>query len=161
MSKDATRVADLHRDGKANCAQAMLSVYGKYFGLSEEMAIKIASGFGGGMGHMGKTCGAVTGAFMVLGGLTYENENPNARSEVYSLVQEFTKRFIARSGSICCKDLLGYDFSTDEGARIIREQKLTSTVCPKLDQCAGEIVEELITEKLPNRFNTVTSKRQP
>jgi C_GCAxxG_C_C family probable redox protein len=31
------------------------------------MALKIASGFGGGMGRLAETCGAVTGAFMVLG----------------------------------------------------------------------------------------------
>lgn len=149
MSKDSEQVADLHRAGKLNCAQAMLSTYGKKFGLSEEMAIKVASSFGGGMGQMGKTCGAVTGAFMVLGGLAYETDNPNARSEVYSLVKDFTQRFISRNGSICCKTLLGYDFSSEEGARIIREKKLVSTICPQLDQCAAEIVEELIAEKLP------------
>jgi C_GCAxxG_C_C family probable redox protein len=153
MSKDSEQVARLHRDGKLNCAQAMLSTYGKKFGLSEELAIKMASGFGGGMGQMGETCGAVTGAFMVLGGLVYEASNPNARSEVYSLIRDFTQRFISRNGSINCKTLLGYDFSTEEGTRIIRERKLVSTICPGLDQCAAEIVEELIAEKLPHLLN--------
>ena len=54
MSVDTDRVVALHLEGKANCAQAMLMVYGKYCGVSEELAMKLAAGFGGGMGGMGK-----------------------------------------------------------------------------------------------------------
>ncbi|MGA2258902.1 MAG: C-GCAxxG-C-C family protein [Thermoguttaceae bacterium] len=50
-----------------NCSQAVLSAYAGQLGLDEETAAKIASGFGGGMGRMADTCGAVTGAYMVLG----------------------------------------------------------------------------------------------
>ena len=47
-----------------NCSQAILSAYAEHFGLEEETAMKVAAGFGGGMGRLGRTCGAVTGAFM-------------------------------------------------------------------------------------------------
>ena len=50
-----------------NCSQAVLSVYAEEFGLCRETALKIACGYGGGMGRMALTCGAVTGAFMVIG----------------------------------------------------------------------------------------------
>lgn len=155
MSKDAKLVAALHRDKVMSCSQAILLVYGKYFGLSEEMALKLASGFGGGMGHMGNTCGAVTGAFMVLGGLVYEIDNPNARNEIYNLIQEFTRRFISEHGSINCRDLLGCDISTQAGYDIIREKKLTTTICPKLDQFAAELIEDLAAEKLQSSCRTV------
>jgi C_GCAxxG_C_C family probable redox protein len=128
----------------------MLSVYGKYFGLPEETAVKIAAGFGGGMAHLGETCGAVTGAILVLGGLAYEPDKPDARPQLYSLIQEFTKRFIARNGSICCTDLLGHDMSTEEGLSAVREQKLVPTLCPKFDKCAAELIEEIIAEKRPH-----------
>ena len=50
-----------------SCAQAVLSAYGPQYGLDRELALKVAGAFGGGMGHMGQVCGAVTGAFMVIG----------------------------------------------------------------------------------------------
>lgn len=148
MSKDTDQVVTLHQEGKANCSQAMLLVYGKYFGVPEDLAMKVASGFGGGMGGMGMTCGSVSGAIAVLG-LTYEIGNPGAKASVYALVKEFTKRFTARHGSIICNDLLGHDMSTPDGMQIIREKKLFSTVCSMVDRSAAEIVEELLAERFP------------
>ncbi|HWR31109.1 MAG TPA: C-GCAxxG-C-C family protein [Negativicutes bacterium] len=148
MTEDSARVVTLHNEGGINCSQAILCVYGKYFGVPEELAIKVATALGAGMGGMGKTCGAVTGAFLVLG-LTYEIGNPGSRGEVYSLVKEFTKKFIARHGSISCAELLGYDMGTEEGLKMIREQKLTKTICPGIDKSAAELVEELLVGKLP------------
>src|SRR5512143_1761565 len=49
-----------------NCTQAVLSTYGPQFGLDRESAVRLAKAFGSGMG-MGETCGAVTGALMVIG----------------------------------------------------------------------------------------------
>jgi C_GCAxxG_C_C family probable redox protein len=146
ISEDAQRVADLHQNSGLNCSQAMLSVYGKKFDLPEQTAIKVASAFGAGMGGMGNVCGAVTGAFLVLG-LTYEIGNPTARQDIYHLVQEVARRFTARHGSISCNELLGFDISTAEGLKTIREKKLTSTICPLLDSSAAAILEELLAEK--------------
>ena len=41
------------------CSQALLSAYGAQFGLDREVALRIADGFGGGMGRMGerRDCG--------------------------------------------------------------------------------------------------------
>jgi len=50
-----------------NCAQAVFSTYSSEFGLEPELALRISSSFGGGMGYIGETCGAVTGAFMLIG----------------------------------------------------------------------------------------------
>lgn len=150
MSKDVAEVVARHMGGKMNCAQAVLSVYGKHFGLPEEIAVKVAVGLGGGMGCMGKTCGAVTGAFLVLG-LTYEMNQPDSRNEIYALVREFTAKFKARHDSISCSELLGYDMSTTEGMNAIREKKLTSIICPKLDQSAAEILEEMLAGYLDRR----------
>jgi C_GCAxxG_C_C family probable redox protein len=80
---------------------------------------------------MGNVCGAVTGAFLVLG-LTYEIGSPTARQDIYHLVQEVARRFTARHGSIFCNELLGFNISTAEGLREIRKKKLTSTICPRV-----------------------------
>lgn len=145
MSKNVDQVVSIHREGRLNCAQAILSVYGPIYGLDKVTAIKLASCFGAGMGRMGETCGAVTGAFMVLG-LTYKHEDPKARDKAYSLVRLFRDKFVARNGSIRCKDLLGYDIDTEEGMRMIKEKKLTAAICPKIDQDAAEILEEILSE---------------
>lgn len=148
MSVDTGRVVALHLEGKANCAQAMLMVYGKYFGVTEELAMKLAAGFGGGMGGMGKTCGAVSGAIAVLG-LTYEIGNPAAKASVYALVKEFAKRFTDRHSTLICNELLGHDISTPGGIQIVREKKLFSTICPMVDRSAAEILEELLAARFP------------
>lgn len=49
-----------------NCCQSVLLPFCAQCGISEEQAIRLGSHFGGGMRH-GGTCGAVTGALMVLG----------------------------------------------------------------------------------------------
>lgn len=129
-----------------SCSQAIFSTYGEIFGLDREMALRIAGGFGGGMGRMGGTCGAVTGAFMVIGlkyGMTNEADK-EAKEKTYALVKEFAEQFQARNGSIICNELLGYDISTPEGLKAIHENNLFKTLCPKLVQDSAEILEELL-----------------
>ena len=128
------------------CSQALLSAYSAKFGLDRETALRIADGFGGGMGSMGETCGAVTGAFMVIGlkhGRTVV-EDRDAHRKTNSLVNDFMRLFKHRNGSIVCRELLGCDISTPEGLNSAREKKLFTTVCPKYIQDAAEIVEELL-----------------
>lgn len=122
-------------------------MYGLRFGLDREIALKIAGAFGSGMG-MGETCGAVTGAFMVIGlkhGKTKADNNA-AKETTYELVKELTSRFSARNGSIKCKELLGCDLSTPEGMEAVIEKKLFITLCPKFVQDAAEILEAFLKE---------------
>ena len=58
--------AGLHGQG-ANCAQAVLCAFAGELGLDAETAMRAATGFGGGMGRLAGTCGAVTGAIMAIG----------------------------------------------------------------------------------------------
>ena len=58
--------AKLDHERLFNCAQAMLGAYAEELGLDRAQALKVATGFGGGMGRMGGTCGVITGAYMVL-----------------------------------------------------------------------------------------------
>ena len=65
MNRAETAVATFK--GGFNCSQAVLSVFCEELGLDKETAARIAGGFGGGIGHLGETCGAVTGAIMAMG----------------------------------------------------------------------------------------------
>ena len=51
-----------------NCCQSVVLSFADALGLSREQAFALTSHFGSGMRH-GSTCGAVTGALLVLGGL--------------------------------------------------------------------------------------------
>ena len=142
--KKVFEAVDRFKNGYA-CSQAIFSVYGQALGIEHEEAMGIASGFAGGM-RLGETCGAVTGAFMVLGRRywTAEGENQNERTKVYEKVKAFTAMFEKRNKTIVCKKLLGCDISTPEGLKTAQEQDLFNTVCTKLVQDAAEIIEEII-----------------
>jgi C_GCAxxG_C_C family probable redox protein len=123
-----------------NCCQAVLSTYGPRFGLERESALKIAGGFGGGIGHLGESCGAVTGALMVIG----LKGDASAPELTYSLVDRFLEKFKARQGSILCRELLGYDISTPQGLQAIKDRGLFDNLCPKFVRASAEILEEIL-----------------
>jgi C_GCAxxG_C_C family probable redox protein len=141
----ATEAAALLNNSPLNCAQSVLSVFCEELGLDKNNALKVALAFGGGMGRTGGRCGAVTGAYVVLGLRPYPDiSSPVERKEkVYSLVQEFNRRFSALNKSLNCTDLLGYDMSKAEGLAAARSNKAISRVCPKLVADAVTILEEM------------------
>ena len=49
-----------------DCSQVVAGAFAEEMGMTEEEARKVSACFGGGM-MCGETCGAVTGALMVLG----------------------------------------------------------------------------------------------
>lgn len=129
-----------------NCSQSVLAGFSESLGLDRATAAKLATGMGGGMGRMGQTCGAVSGAFLALGlkhgGATAQDKE--AKDKTYRLVREFAARFKARNGSLQCRELLGCDISTEAGFAEARQKGLLTTVCPKMVRDAGEILEELL-----------------
>ena len=144
MSAKSEQAVERFRKG-FNCSQAVLSSYSEQFGLECEKAFKVATGFGGGM-RMGDTCGAVTGALMILG-LKYGNttaEDKKAKAKTYTKVEEYTNRFKARNDSVTCRELLGCDLSTPEGMKEAKDKNLFSSICPKMVQDAVEILEEML-----------------
>ncbi|HEX9059767.1 MAG TPA: C-GCAxxG-C-C family protein [Clostridia bacterium] len=127
-----------------NCSQAVLSAFCEDFGLNKSLALKIACSFGGGMA-LGETCGAVTGAFMVLGLKYGQNDSEDAYSKAINklMVKDFVSRFRKLNGSICCKDLLEYDLSDENQLNAARQSGIFKTKCPKYVKDAVEILEEM------------------
>ncbi len=130
---------------KMNCAQSVLTAFSEELGIKKELATKLAMGFGGGMGRTGRTCGAVTGAYMVLGlKYKYQAEKPQENKDrVYQLIREFDEKFTRIYGSTACKELLGCDLNTPEGSAAANERGLFTTLCPKFVKGAVEIVERM------------------
>lgn len=130
------------------CSQAVFSTFAPKLGLDREIAMKISTPFGGGMARMGEICGAVTGAFMVIG-LKYGNVSDwrvkdKEKENTYRLSAEFVNKFKSHHGSIKCKEILGCDLSTPEGRKLAEEKNLFNTLCPEFVRNAAKIVEEIL-----------------
>ena len=129
-----------------SCSQAVLSAFAPGLGLDRQTALRVAAAFGGGMARMGQTCGAVSGALMVIG-LKHGHvaaQDKAAKEKTYALVREFVDQFRARNGSLLCRELLGYDIGTPEGMQLVREKGLSTSICSRLVRDAAEILERLV-----------------
>ena len=109
IDKRVEKAKRLFKEGGYNCCQAVVLAYNDIFGIDDNTAAALASGFGGGMGRMREVCGSVSG-MVLLAGLLKPAADPSdkaARTGNYALVQELAAEFKALNGSIICKELLG------------------------------------------------------
>ena len=129
-----------------NCAQSVVWAFCDEVGLEKNVLLKLATGFGGGMGHQQEVCGAITGAILVLGAKFGRGENdPRANTDAtYTKVHELFARFYNRHGACLCSQLLpNCDLNTEAGRQKFKEQNLRETVCKECVRDAARIVEEL------------------
>jgi C_GCAxxG_C_C family probable redox protein len=135
-----------------NCAQAVLFAYGPDLGLDTETALKIATGFGGGMGRRGEVCGAVTGGILALGlkcGRGGQQERSVAEV-AYQKTRDLMAAFERTHGSCTCRTLLGgCDLQTPQGQQHFKEQDLLHKTCAKCVQTVGEILAGILEPSAP------------
>jgi C_GCAxxG_C_C family probable redox protein len=128
------------------CSQSILMTFASHFDLQPDTAAKLGAPFGGGVARRGETCGAVNGAFMVLG-LKYGHisaEDQESKEASYRGVQEFIAQFQERNGSIICNELLDCDISTPEGLQSAYDAQLFNTRCLKFVGDAAEILNQIM-----------------
>lgn len=130
------------RFSQFNCAQTVFSLFAPELGIDEKTALKIASGFGGGMA-CAETCGAVTGAYMVLGlRHGHSTSDPESKAFTKNQVKKFNDLFTQKHGSLICKKLTGYDISTVEGAAAASEANVFKTRCPEFIKTSCKLLEK-------------------
>jgi C_GCAxxG_C_C family probable redox protein len=133
-----------HQEGY-NCAQSVILAFAERYNLDKDLAARLAAGLGGGMGRAARTCGAVTGAIIVLG-LQHGSHPPmdkEAKEQAYAIARQFQAEFQARRGALDCRDLLGVDISTPEGLARARAEKLFQG-CDGYITTAVQILLEMI-----------------
>jgi C_GCAxxG_C_C family probable redox protein len=144
MTKQQKEI-EYHRN-KFNCSQAVFAVMGTNFGLSEDDCLKVACAFGGGMGRLQYTCGAVAGALMALG-LKYGmalNDPEEKKLLTYAKTKEFFNEFEKLHGSTNCMELLnGLNMNDPDDFKKIKDQNLFEIRCEKYIVDAINIVEKL------------------
>jgi C_GCAxxG_C_C family probable redox protein len=137
----ADLASQLMASGKANCAQSILVTFSEELGLERTLALKLAIGFGGGMGRTGGTCGAVTAAYMVIGLKQTLSNTLEYKDKMYALIREFSSQFKQVHGSVLCLELLGYDVSKPEELVIVRQKGLFRELCPRFVRSSAAILE--------------------
>jgi C_GCAxxG_C_C family probable redox protein len=141
VEKEAKQLFEAHY----NCAQAVFGIFADDFGLDRETAFRIATPFGGGIGHSGQLCGAVSGGLMVIGlarGITVYDQSQ--KDACYELARAFLESFAAQHGSLTCPGLLGLDIGDLDDLAQVRELNLFHTRCPQFVGVAARIVAELL-----------------
>lgn len=105
-----------------SCSEAVTRAFGHWLGR-EGLLLNMASGFAGGVGLRGETCGVVAAAILVLGaefggGV---DDVKSKRRVVVSLASEFAEAFAEENGSTLCAELCeGADLRSPEGAKALR-----------------------------------------
>ena len=129
-----------------NCAQSVLLAHGPGFGIEADHCLRLAAPFGAGMARTGSTCGAVTGALMVIGlrlGHTVADDL-GTKEKCYEVCRDLLERFRERHGTVICKELLGCDPGTPEGLALIKARDLHTTICTGLVRTAVELLGEVL-----------------
>ncbi len=112
-----------------NCAQAVVIPFAEKAGYTEEMALRFAANFGGGM-KMASVCGAITGGLMALG--LFGVEDPQTIGRYFRTIKE------KHDGYLECADLL----------RINKEQgKPKKPHCDAMVFECVDLVAEILEEK--------------
>lgn len=129
-----------------NCAQSVLSAYAEYLDIDMNFARSITAGFGAGMGRLQETCGAVTGAFMIIGLHNSKKftDNSSRKEASNAMIQEFTRKFNSLNSSINCRTLLNCDKNTEIGLQYFEDHNLGKTVYEKCISDSIKIINKLI-----------------
>ena len=145
----ANKAKELFENG-CNCCQAVFCAFPEENGLSEEEALRLSAGFGGGMGRMREVCGAVSGMIMVLSE-RFATADPNdhaKKKELYSLIQKAAGEFREENGSIICRELLeGIEDSTSPIPSKRTAEYYASRPCARFVEGGAQILLEYLREE--------------
>ncbi len=143
-------IAKANFESGMNCAQAVLLSFCEETGLSRETLLKLSLPFGGGMGRLRLTCGAVTGMIMAYGLIFGIGTTPthDEKLENYKGVQFLTDEFKKLNrGTIICAELLG--LKEPEGTFVPEERTeeyYKKRPCGEMCAIAAEILDKYIKD---------------
>ena len=102
----AERAKEYFLQGYA-CSQAVALAFADVIGMDERTIAKVTLPFGGGLGRLRLTCGAVSGMAFVVGAVFAEAENsPENKKKTYAMTQQLSLKFKEEDGSLICQELL-------------------------------------------------------
>lgn len=130
-----------------NCSQSVFMTFCDEYNMDCEMALRISSSFGAGMGRLREVCGAVTGMFMAAGMIFgySDPQNHDLKTEHYKRIQYLAKEFEEKNRSIVCRELLGLGSGKDSPVPELRTAEYyKKRPCVELVGMAAEIMDKYI-----------------
>ena len=127
------------------CSQTVLEAYAERFDLPPETARKISIGLAGGSG-VGGVCGAVGGAWLVIG-LRYGFSHPGDPERMAGVIEknmEFARRFKELHGALRCPELTGLEIFTEEGYAKFSENNMKEKLCANFVRDTVKILGEMM-----------------
>jgi C_GCAxxG_C_C family probable redox protein len=124
-----------------NCAQSVLFAFSPKLGLDPNLALKLATGFGAGMGRRQEVCGAVSGGVMALSFKhgRADGDSKDKAEATQKLTRQLLEAFEVKHGTYLCKNLLqGCDLKTSEGQCQFKDRQLLDRVCKP---CVRTVIE--------------------
>lgn len=137
-------IKELFQEG-IDCSQVVTGEFADRMRVDRDIARKMSASFGGGM-MCGETCGAVTGALMVIG-MVYGHavEGDQEQKAVMSAkAAEFKRMFAEKYPSCMCRELLGHDISKPGEMEKVLEKGLMFDFCPEVVRDTIEILEKML-----------------
>lgn len=146
----AEKAKEYFQQGYA-CSQAVALAFSDLMHISEEEIVKLSLPFGGGLGRLRLTCGAVSGMAMVIGAIfSSEEQSAENKKEVYAIVQEVCGQFQNECGSLICAELLeGANLSVVKGgeAEARTETYYKKRPCGDIVYTAADILEKYLKDQ--------------
>lgn len=140
----AQTARDLFLSG-CSCSQAVFAAFADDFGMDRDTALRLASSFGGGMGGMRETCGAVSGMLMVAGLKWGYSEvgNLDIKTAHYARVRKLIDSFKVEHTTIVCRELLAHlgELKKDPSARTAEYYKVRP--CVMFVETAARLLDEM------------------
>jgi C_GCAxxG_C_C family probable redox protein len=124
------------------CSESVLLAGSECLGVKSDFIPGIATGLAGGIGMQGKTCGAVTGAAMVLSLAAAQKKDPMAKMKTMEAVGRLYTNIEKKIGTASCREITGVDLTKPEGKKEIQGLKESKCV-PALQAAAELLVKEL------------------
>lgn len=128
-----------------DCSQVVAGHFAGVCQIDCETMRKVSACFGGGM-WCGETCGAVTGALMVLGisyGTAKEGDSEQ-KNIMMTKLAEFKQAFGDVYPSCICKELLGHNIADPEEFQKILDEGLLFNFCPGVVEDTIKILEKML-----------------
>ena len=132
-----------------NCSQSVVAAFAPQLGLTEELALRLSSGFGAGIGRMREVCGAFCGVVTVLSLVYADPADPQDKSRIYALVQEAAELYRTRNGggSIICRELLAKAGAVPTAGAAAEDRTADyykKRPCPELCRLGADLCAEFI-----------------
>jgi C_GCAxxG_C_C family probable redox protein len=146
-----SEIAARHFDAGFNCAESINLAFLPAGDDAARAAQMGATAFGGGIVRRGLTCGALTGAAMVIGRKLGRNTpaDTEGKDRVYRVVESILADFEARYGTLECRALTNLDFNQPHEPDV--SKRVHAEVCAPIVSYVAALVERALAEEETSR----------